>query len=134
AETADFNVGSLTVQSLQDTSSSTNSTNSSKSSNGGAGFGGSGLSSVNAGFNNGEGESQARQVGSQTRLLIADGENSQITAKDTTLIGGLIANATRNEDGTLTDHGKLNLTTETLTVSDLKDKSESEQSGWGFQT
>jgi hypothetical protein len=134
ANTADLNVGSLTVQSLQDTSESSNSSKStsvgvsnSTSKNGSS-------QSANVGVNRSNGSSEAQEVGNQTQLLIADGAKSQITAKDTTLIGGLIANATKNEDGTLTDHGKLNLTTETLTVSDLQDKSESEQSGWGFQT
>lgn len=133
-QTADLNVGSLTVQSLQDTSSSSNSSkgfnvgvSNSTSKNGSS-------QSVSVGVNKSSGSSEAQEVGNQTQLLITNGANSQITARDTTLIGGLIANATQNKDGTLTDHGKLNLTTETLTVSDLKDKSESEQSGWGFQT
>ncbi|WP_319946206.1 hemagglutinin repeat-containing protein, partial [Hylemonella gracilis] len=130
AETADLNVGSLTVQSLQDTSSSSNS---SQSRNVGAGFGGGSVSSVNGGFSNGSGSSESNQVGSQTQLLITDGAKSHITAKDTTLIGGLIANATQNKDGTLTDHGQLNLTTGTLTVTDLEDRSKSEQSSSGLQ-
>ncbi|WP_269320452.1 hemagglutinin repeat-containing protein [Hylemonella gracilis] len=134
AKTADLNVGSLTVQSLQDTSSSSNSSKSTSVgvSNSTSSKGSS--QSANVGVNRSSGSSEAQEVGSQTQLLITDGANSQITAKDTTLIGGLIANATQNKDGTLTDHGKLNLTTGTLTVSDLEDKSESEQSGWGFQT
>jgi hypothetical protein len=133
ANTADLNVGSLTVQSLQDTSSSSNSSKStsvgvsnSTSSNGSS-------QSVNVGVNRSNGSSEAQEVGNQTQLLITDGAKSQITAKDTTLIGGLIANATKNEDGTLTDLGKLNLTTGTLTVSDLEDKSKSEQSSMGLQ-
>jgi hypothetical protein len=135
-QTADLNVGSLTVQSLQDTSSSSNS---SKGYNVGVGSSqnketGSTSQSVNVGVNKSSGSSEAQEVGKQTQLLISDGANSQITARDTTLIGGLIANATQNKDGTLTDHGKLNLTTGTLTVSDLQDRSESEQSGWGLQT
>jgi hypothetical protein len=133
AQTADLNVGSLTVQSLQDTSSSSNSSKStsvgvsnSTSKNGSS-------QSANVGVNRSSGSSEAQEVGNQTQLLIADGANSQITARDTTLIGGLIANATKNEDGTLTDHGKLNLTTETLTVSDLEDKSKSDQRSTGMQ-
>ncbi|WP_319946208.1 hemagglutinin repeat-containing protein, partial [Hylemonella gracilis] len=136
AKTADLDVGSLTVQSLQDTSESSNS---SKSVSVGVSTSkdqktGNTSKSANLGVNQSSGSSEAQEVGNQTQLLIADGANSQITARDTTLIGGLIANATQNKDGTLTDHGKLNLTTGTLTVSDLQDKSESEQSGWGFQT
>jgi len=120
ANTADLNVGSLTVQSLQDTSESSNSSKStsvgvsnSTSKNGSA-------QSANVGVNRSSGSSEAQEVGNQTQLLIADGAKSQITAKDTTLIGGLIANATQNKDGTLTDHGKLNLTTGKRCPSDAR--------------
>lgn len=135
-ETADLNVGKLTIQSLQDTSEGSNS---SKGYNVGVSSSqnketSTTSQSVSVGVNKSSGSSESQEVGNQTQLLITDGANSQITAKDTILIGGLIANATQNKDGTLTDHGQLNLTTGTLTVSDLQDRSESEQSGWGLQT
>ncbi|SFX63786.1 hemagglutinin repeat-containing protein [Marinospirillum alkaliphilum] len=131
AQTANLNVGNLTVESLQDTYSSSNS---SRGNSVGAGFGSNGLSSINAGYNQGSGQAEGALVNNQTQLLIADGENSQITAQHTSLTGGLIANASRDEQGNYTDHGQLNLTTGTLSVAHLEDSSSSRQSGFGIQT
>lgn len=125
AQTAQLDVGNLTIESLQDTHNSTNS-------NVGVNVGyskGGGLNSVGA--NVGGGFDKGNQVSNQTHLLIADGENSQITADNTNLIGGMIANASYNEEGVLEDHGQLNLNTGTLTVANLEDSSRSNQSGFG---
>ncbi|RFA38785.1 hemagglutinin repeat-containing protein, partial [Alkalilimnicola ehrlichii] len=130
AETAHLDVGNLHVESLQDTHSSRNN---SRSDNLGLSVSGSGITPT-GGVNRGNGSSDARQVGQQTQLLIADGENSEIRARNTTLVGGLIANATVNEDGSLQDHGQLSLDTNTLTISHLEDRSHSQQSGFGVQT
>ncbi|MDR9469291.1 hemagglutinin repeat-containing protein, partial [Marinospirillum sp.] len=129
-QTADLNVGNLTVASLQNTASSTNA---SRGNNAGVSLG-NGSASVNVGHNQSQGSREGQQVKQQTQLLIADGENSQITAQNTTLNGGLIANATQDENGNLTDHGQLNLSTETLKVSHLDNKTRSEQRGFGIQT
>jgi len=129
-QTADLSVGHLTVASLQDTARSTNA---SRGNNAGVSLG-SGSASVNVGHNQSQGSSEGQQVNQQTQLLIAEGQNSQITAQNITLNGGLIANATRDENGNLTDHGQLNLTTGTLNVSHLDNQTHSEQRGFGIQT
>ncbi|MFG1496803.1 hemagglutinin repeat-containing protein [Saccharospirillum sp. HFRX-1] len=126
AQTAQLDVGNLTIESLQDTH---NSTNSSKGVN--VGFSDTNpLSSLGA--NTGEGEGSGKQVSNQSHLLIADGENSQVTADSTTLVGGMIANASFNEEGVLEDHGNLNLVTGELNVSSLEDSSHSSQTGFGL--
>jgi filamentous hemagglutinin family protein len=138
ANTANISTSKLHIESLQDTHSSSNS-----SSGANIGIGG-GISSTgvvqggSAGFNKSNGSGEGAQVNEQSAILIADGENSQITAKDTTLIGGMIANASREIDAetgevSLVDHGNLNFSTETLTVEDLRDYSKSDQHGFGLQ-
>ena len=127
---ANLNVVNLTVESLQNTASSSNT---SRSNNLGISVGSGGSVGVSLGHSQSQGNSQAQQVNQQTQLLIADGENSQITAQNTRLIGGLIANATQDEKGNLTDHGQLNLSTQTLSVSHLDNKTSSEQRGFGIQ-
>ncbi|WLD58663.1 hemagglutinin repeat-containing protein [Salinispirillum sp. LH 10-3-1] len=122
AQTANMDVGNLHIESLQDTHRSANG-----SIGGNVGVGSSGVNSI--GVNAGMGSSNGNQVGNQTQLLIADGANSQITADHTNLVGGLVANATRNENGELVDHGQLNLTTNTLSVSDLDNRSSNQQVG-----
>ena len=129
-QTANLNVVNLTVESLQNTASSSNT---SRSNNLGISVGSGGSVGVSLGHSQSQGNSQAQQVNQQTQLLIADGENSQITAQNTRLIGGLIANATQDEKGNLTDHGQLNLSTQTLSVSHLDNKTSSEQRGFGIQ-
>ncbi|TGG93457.1 filamentous hemagglutinin N-terminal domain-containing protein [Natronospirillum operosum] len=134
ANTANLDVGHLTIESLQDTHSSSN-----RSVGGNLGVGngerilGAGNAGLNSvGVNAGSGASEHQQVGSQTHLIVADGENSQVNADHTTLAGGLIANATRDEDGNLVDHGQLNFSTNTLTVADIDNHSQDQQSGFGM--
>jgi len=139
ANTANIDTGTLHIESLQDTHSSTNS---SVGANVGIGAGTSSTGkpqSGSAGFNTSKGSSEGARTNQQSAILIADGENSQVAAKDTTLIGGMIANASYEEDAetgelALVDHGNLNFSTETLTVEDLRDYSRSSQSGGGIQT
>lgn len=138
ANTANIDTGTLHIESLQDTHSSSN-----RSVGANVGIGG-GTSSTgkpqsgSAGFNTGKGSSEGARTNQQSAILIADGENSQVTAKDTTLIGGMIANASYEENPetgelALVDHGNLNFSTDTLTVEDLRDYSNSDQQGGGLQ-
>ncbi|WP_062815764.1 hemagglutinin repeat-containing protein [Alcanivorax sp. NBRC 102024] len=138
ANTANIDTGTLHIESLQDTHSSSNS---SVGANVGIGGGTSSTGqpqSGSAGFNIGKGSSEGARTNQQSTILIADGENSQVTAKDTTLIGGMIANASYEENSetgelALVDHGNLNFSTDTLTVEDLRDYSKSDQQGGGLQ-
>ncbi|MFT6635712.1 MAG: filamentous hemagglutinin family protein [Alcanivorax sp.] len=138
ANTADINTGTLHIESLQDTHSSSNS---SVGVNVGIGAGTSSTGkpqSGSAGFNTSKGSSEGARTNQQSAILITDGESSQVTAKDTTLVGGMIANASYEEDAetgefALVDHGNLNFSTDTLTIEDLRDYSRSSQSGGGLQ-
>src|SRR5690554_4810177 len=93
------------------------------------------------GANFAKGDSEGAITNEQSAILIANGADSQITAKDTHLIGGMIANATwemsegadENTAPVLVDHGQLNFTTDTLTTTDLRDYSKSSQTGAGLQ-
>src|SRR5690554_1564139 len=93
------------------------------------------------GANFAKGNSEGAITNEQSAILIANGADSQITAKDTHLIGGMIANATwemsegadENTALVLVDHGQLNFTTDTLTTTDLRDYSKSSQTGAGLQ-
>jgi len=53
--------------------------------------------------------------------------------KNVTNIGGVIANATKNSDGTLTDHGKLNYSGE-LELKDIEDHNYNSSSGFNIST
>ncbi len=139
ANTANIDTGTLHIESLQDTHSSSNS---SVGANVGIGAGTSSTGkpqSGSAGFNTSKGSSEGARTNQQSAIFIADGESSQVTAKDTTLVGGMIANASYEEAAetgelALVDHGNLNFSTDTLTVEDLRDYSRSSQSGGGIQT
>ncbi len=109
----DITTGSLVVTSLQDTGQS-----SSKSSGGSVGFG----SSNNVGINASQSNADSAWVNQQSGIT---GGIVNITAKDTTLTGAVIA-AVDNE-GNSTD--KLTFTTDTLTVADLQDSDNSKSMG-----
>ena len=64
----------------------------------------------------------------QTQII--GSESISITAKDTTLTGAVIANASINEDGSFTDNGNLDFTTETLGVNHLEDLDTAESKGF----
>src|SRR5690554_4097281 len=142
ANTANITTGTLTVESLQDTHKSKNS---SMGVNVGVGAGSDSVGkpqSGSGGANFAKGDSEGAITNEQSAILIANGADSQITAKDTHLIGGMIANATwampegadENTTPVLIDHGELNFTTDTLTTTDLRDYSKSSQTGAGIQT
>ncbi|MBJ7540060.1 hemagglutinin repeat-containing protein, partial [Marinomonas transparens] len=111
----DITTDNLVVTSLQDTS-----TSSSKSSGGNVGFGGSGVSSV--GINASKSEGERNWVDQQSGIT---GGTVNITAKDTSLTGAVIAAV--DENGNSTD--QLTLTTDTLTVADLQDTDTSKSMG-----
>ncbi|KGD65390.1 hemagglutinin/hemolysin-related protein [Alcanivorax nanhaiticus] len=138
ANTAAIETETLHIESLQDTHSSSNSSFGANLGIGGGTDSKGVAQGASAGFNMAEGSGEGARTNQQSAILVADGENSQITARDTTLIGGMIANASYEEDAetgglTLVDHGNLNFSTETLTVENLRDYSRSEQQGGGLQ-
>ena len=127
-------VNEIYVESLQDTASSSNS---SKGGSIGAGFGSGGLSNVSAGYNQGKGSSDSAWVNNQSQLLIGNAQNDAdldaMGVKNVTNIGGVIANATKNSDGTLTDHGKLNYTGK-LELKDIEDHNYNSSSSFNVST
>jgi filamentous hemagglutinin len=109
----DITTDKLLVTSLQDTT-----TSSSKSTGGSVGFG----SSKNVGINASQSNADSAWVNQQSGIT---GGTVNITAKDTSLTGGVIAAV--DEQGNSTD--QLNLTTDTLTVADLQDFDNSQSMG-----
>ncbi|MEP7731522.1 hemagglutinin repeat-containing protein, partial [Marinomonas primoryensis] len=109
----DITTDNLVVTSLQDTGQS-----SSKSSGGSVGFG----SSNNVGINASQSNADSAWVNQQSGIT---GGTVNITAKDTTLTGAVIAAV--DDKGNSTD--KLTLTTDTLTVADLQDSDNSKSMG-----
>lgn len=128
ADDIDITTETLTVASLQDEERSQSKT---RGSSVGMGFSGSGApSSVNGGINRADSKSSQLWTNQQTTIL---GSNSvSIRAKDTTLTGAVIANATQNEDGSLTDQGNLDFETQTLAVNDLMDIDESKNTSFNL--
>ena len=90
--------------------------------------------SVGANQNNSKSDSQ--WVSNQTTLVGGSSGTGEvnISADKTTVRGAVVASATRNEDGTLTDNGTLNLTTDELIVEDIQDKNHSESEGFNVST
>ncbi|AWY00620.1 hypothetical protein A8139_11960 [Marinomonas primoryensis] len=109
----DITTDNLVVSSLQDTGQS-----SSKSSGGSVGFG----SSNNVGINASQSNADSAWVNQQSGIT---GGTVNITAKDTTLTGAVIAAV--DDKGNSTD--KLTFTTDTLTVADLQDSDNSKSMG-----
>ena len=72
-----------------------------------------------------------------SKLLIGNAQNDAdldaMDVKKVTNIGGVIANATKNTDGTLTDHGKLNYSGE-LELKDIEDHNYNSSSGFNVST
>lgn len=127
----DITTKELTIASVQDESHSSSSSQ-------GFNVGGSGnlgnapsasLSSVGGSYN--ESNSDSKWVNNQSSLIGGLSGNGAvtITADKTVLTGAMLASATRNEDGTLTDNGTLNLTTEVLEVNNLYDYNTSDSRG-----
>jgi filamentous hemagglutinin len=115
AGVVDISTQNLLVESLQNTSSSQ-----SKTQGANVGFGEEGISSVGANLQ--ESESSSAWVDQQSGIT---GGNVNITAKDTTLKGGVIAAV--DQDGN--DNGKLTLTTNTLLVENIQDHDTSSDKG-----
>ena len=134
ADRGDIKVNEIHVESLQDTASGNSS---SKGGSVGAGFGSSGLSNVTASYNQAKGENDKAWVNETSKLLIGNAQNDAdldaMGVKNVTNIGGVIANATKNEDGSLTDHGKLNYSG-ALELKDIQDHSSESNRGFNAST
>ncbi|MDO8267345.1 MAG: hemagglutinin repeat-containing protein [Moraxellaceae bacterium] len=133
----DIETDKLTVASLQDERSSQSKTFGISASIGiGSKIGADpisvGLSSLGGGIEQSESSSSSAWVAEQTMIL---GTNSiKIRAKDSVLVGALIANATYSEQGVLVDKGLLDFETETLLISDLLDFNNSKTTGFNVGT
>ena len=134
ADRGSLKVNEIHVESLQDTATSSNS---SKGGSIGAGFGSSGLSNVSAGYNQNKGNSESVRVNDTSKLLIGNAQNNAdldaMGVKNVTNIGGVIANASKNADGTLTDHGKLNYSGE-LDLKDIQDHNYNSSNSFNIST
>ncbi|MDY6483216.1 hemagglutinin repeat-containing protein, partial [Acinetobacter faecalis] len=133
ADRGDLQVNGIHVESLQDTASSSNS---SKGGSIGGGYGGD-SKNITASYNQGKGNSDSAWVNDTSKLLIGDAQNDAdldaMGVKKVTNVGGVIANATENADGTLTDHGKLNYSGE-LELKDIEDHNYNSSSGFNVST
>ncbi|NRB42131.1 MAG: hypothetical protein HRU20_27290, partial [Pseudomonadales bacterium] len=119
----------LVVESLQNTEQGSSQT---RGQSIGIGFGGEGISSASGGMEKSDSENSRAWVDQQTTLLGAN--TISITAKDTTITGAVIANASEDENGQLIDHGNLALQTETLAVNDIYDTDESDTQGFSINS
>mgnify|MGYP000594276763 CR=1 FL=1 len=133
ADRGNLQVKEIHVESLQDTASSSNS---SKGGSIGGGYG-SGSKNITASYNQAKGNSDSAWVNDTSKLLIGNAQNDAdldaMGVKNVTNIGGVIANATKNSDGTLTDHGKLNYSGE-LELKDIEDHNYNSSSGFNVST
>ena len=133
ADRGSLQVKEIHVESLQDTASSSNS---SKGGSIGGGYG-SGSKNITASYNQAKGNSDSAWVNDTSKLLIGNAQNDAdldaMGVKNVTNIGGVIANATKNSDGTLTDHGKLNYSGE-LELKDIEDHNYNSSSGFNVST
>ena len=130
----DIDTGNLVIESLQDESSSSSKTEGYSAS---ANIGGDkSISPGNFGANENSSNADSKWVNNQTTLIggTSGSGDVNISADKTTLKGAVVASATRNEDGSLTDNGTLNLATDELIIEDLKDKDHSESKGFDVST
>ena len=130
----DIDTGNLVIESLQDESSSSSKT---EGYSVGAGVSASSMNPSALGANENSSNADSQWVNNQTTLIGGtSGEGDvNISADKTTLKGAVVASATRNEDGTLTDNstagtGSLNLATDKLIIEDIKGKDHSENKGF----
>ncbi|MGP3305026.1 ESPR-type extended signal peptide-containing protein [Acinetobacter baumannii] len=134
ADRGNLQVNQIHVESLQDTAKSSNS---SKGGSIGAGFGSSGISNVSASYNQSKGSSDSAWVNNTSKLLIGDKDHDAnldaMGVKQVTNIGGVIANATKNADGTLTDHEGLNYSG-ALELKDIQDHNYNSSRGLNVST
>ncbi|WP_165382243.1 ESPR-type extended signal peptide-containing protein [Acinetobacter pittii] len=134
ADRGNLQVNQIHVESLQDTAKSSNS---SKGGSIGAGFGSSGISNVSASYNQSKGSSDSAWVNNTSKLLVGDKDHDAnldaMGVKQVTNIGGVIANATKNADGTLTDHKGLNYSG-ALELKDIQDHNYNSSRGLNVST
>ncbi|MDC5260430.1 filamentous hemagglutinin N-terminal domain-containing protein [Acinetobacter baumannii] len=134
ADRGNLQVNQIHVESLQDTAKSSNS---SKGGSIGAGFGSSGISNVSASYNQSKGSSDSAWVNNTSKLLIGDKDHDAnldaMGVKQVTNIGGVIANATKNADGTLTDYKGLNYSG-ALELKDIQDHNYNSSRGFNVST
>jgi hypothetical protein len=134
----DIETGNLLIESVQDVATSSSKTEGYNISGSMGADGTPGFGSVGANRNNSNSDSQ--WVGNQTTLI--GGLSSQnggtgevnISADKTTVRGAVVASATKNENGTLTDNNNLTLITDELIVEDIQDKNHSESEGFNVST
>ena len=126
ANDINLNTQHLTVESVQDShhSSSQGSNYSVGISAGNNGLGGI---SGNAGYGQNSSSEDSQWVSNQSTLI--GGGKVNITADKTTVTGGMIANASRDENGNLQDLGGMNLVTDELILNDLQDHNKSSSKG-----
>ncbi|MEH6450875.1 MAG: hemagglutinin repeat-containing protein, partial [Oleispira sp.] len=130
----DIDTGNLVIESLQDESTSSSKTEGYSAS---ANIGGDkSISPGNFGANENSSNADSKWVNNQTTLIggTSGSGDVNISADKTTLKGAVVASATRNEDGSLTDNGTLNLATDELIIEDLNDKDHSESKGFDVST
>lgn len=134
ADRGNLQVNQIHVESLQDTAKSSNR---SKGGSIGAGFGSSGISNVSASYNQSKGSSDSAWVNNTSKLLIGDKDHDAnldaMGVKQVTNIGGVIANATKNADGTLTDYKGLNYSG-ALELKDIQDHNYNSSRGFNVST
>ncbi len=133
ADRGDIKVNQIHVESLQDTASG-----SSSSKGGSVGVGvGSGGGNVTASYNQAKGQNDKAWVNETSQLLIGNAQNDAdldaMGVQKVSNIGGVIANATKNPDGSLSDHGQLNYTG-SLELKDIQDHSSESNRGFNVST
>ena len=88
-------------------------------------------------LNQAKGKNDKAWVNETSKLLIGNAQNDAdldaMGVKNVSNIGGVIANATKNADGSLTDHGKLNYSG-ALELKDIKDHNYNSSSGFNVST
>lgn len=130
----DIDTGNLVIESLQDEATSSSKT---EGYNASGNMGGDkSISPGNFGANGNSSKANSKWVNNQTTLIggTSGSGDVNISADKTTLKGAVLASATRNEDGSLTGNGTLNLATDELIIEDLKDKDHSENKGFNAST
>jgi len=132
AQNLDIKTNQLSVISLQDVHRSSNSSEGTNIGLSVSGMDGVDLSGPSLGAKASDGDSNKRWVENQSILIGT--QTANIKADVTTLTGGMIANAIRDEDGSLSDLGNLNFATNTLVMNNLVDTDYAKQSGFNVST
>ncbi|MES2917889.1 MAG: hemagglutinin repeat-containing protein [Pseudomonadota bacterium] len=136
ADHVDIDTGALTVQSLQDEAYSKSR---SYGLNIGFGFGAgtnesggldAALTSGGGGLDFLRSDSERRWVAEQSGIIGHD--SLVVSARDTVLTGGLLANARRDDSGRLVDQGGLAFSTDTLVINHLQDVDRSKTVGANY--